>query len=235
MNRLERLYAIGDYVRRHAPAPVAASSLAARFGVTRRTIERDLLALREAGVALASDRGAHGGVRLQTSGRTLLALTPAEVTALLLAATVAQDMPFAAAARTATGKLAEALPPATRVQVDELRRRIQIVPPRMPAGTRRVRATLEEAVRTSRVVRLRYTDRHGQQTERDVEPAGFYGGPAGWALVAWCRLRQDGRFFYLNRIGRAELTAEAVPARDYAKTLGYIPDPGIRPEWEYAD
>jgi len=52
--------------------------------------------------------------------------------------------------------------------------------------------------------------------------------------VAWCRLRQEGRFFRLDRIRRAELTAELTPPRDYAETLGYIPDPGVRPEWDYA-
>ncbi len=106
--------------------------------MSRRTIERDLAALKEVGLALSASRGAHGGVRLETSGRVLLVLTPAEVTALLLAATLAGDMPYAKAAKTATGKLAEALPPATRVQVEELCKRIQVVPASMPSGVPRV-------------------------------------------------------------------------------------------------
>ncbi|MGI9147874.1 MAG: HTH domain-containing protein [Chloroflexota bacterium] len=40
MNRLERLYAISDHLRRHAPAALSAQSLASRFDVSRRTIER---------------------------------------------------------------------------------------------------------------------------------------------------------------------------------------------------
>jgi len=232
MNRLERLYAISDHLRRHAPAPLSAQSLASRFDVSRRTIERDLAALKEVGLALSASRGVHGGVRLETFGRVLLVLTPAEVTALLLAATIASDMPYAQAAKTATGKLAEALPPATRVQVEGLCKRIQVVPASMPSGVPRVRSVLEDALRVSRVVRIGYTDRNGQRTERDVEPVGFYGDAGGWALVGWCRLRQGGRLFLLRRIRHAELTAETAAPRDYAETLGYIPDPGVRPDWE---
>lgn len=233
MNRLERLYAISDHLRRHAPAPVSALSLARRFDVSRRTIERDLAALKEAGLTLTANHGPHGGVRLQTVGRVLLVLTPAELAALLLAATIAGDMPYASAAKTATGKLSEALPPAARVQVERLCRRIQVVPPSMSSGRPRVRSVLEDALRTSRVVRIGYTDRNGQRTERDVEPVGFYGDVGGWAMVGWCRLRQDGRLFRLHRISHADLLIEAAPERDYAATLGYIPDPGVRPDWDY--
>src|SRR5689334_20604208 len=40
MNRLERLYAVAEAIRRRAPAPVSAAALAEEFGVTRRTMER---------------------------------------------------------------------------------------------------------------------------------------------------------------------------------------------------
>jgi predicted DNA-binding transcriptional regulator YafY len=46
MRRLERLYAITEEIRRHEPASVSAGWLADRFGVSRRTVERDLAALR---------------------------------------------------------------------------------------------------------------------------------------------------------------------------------------------
>ncbi|MGI9147875.1 MAG: helix-turn-helix transcriptional regulator [Chloroflexota bacterium] len=155
-----------------------------------------MAALKEVGLALSASRGAHGGVRLENFGRVLLVLTPAEVTAVLLAATIAGDMPYAKAAKTATGTLAETLPPATRVQVESLCRRIQVVPAGMPSRSPRERSVLEDALRVSRVVRIGYTDRNGQRTEH------------------------------------AELMAETAPPRDYAETLGYIPDPGVRPDWE---
>ena len=61
MQRLERLVAITETLRRSAPRSVSARMLADEFGVTTRTIERDLGALRSAGVPLYAEAGCNGG------------------------------------------------------------------------------------------------------------------------------------------------------------------------------
>ncbi|MEM9656617.1 MAG: HTH domain-containing protein, partial [Actinomycetota bacterium] len=61
MQRLERLFAINDTLRRAAPHRVSAAKLAEEFDVSRRTIERDLASLRAAGVPLYAERGRTGG------------------------------------------------------------------------------------------------------------------------------------------------------------------------------
>lgn len=230
LNRLERLYAVAEEIRRHAPAPVTAGRLAGRFEVSRRTIERDLAALREAGVPVRAAEGRGGGHALDpTPIRAVLSFTAAEVTALLLALRVAEGMPFTAAARAAAARLADTLPPATRVHVDQLRTRIRVVPgpAATPAGT--VRPVVEEAVRRGLVVRLDYTDRAGRDTTRDVDAVGFYGTPDGWALVGWCHLRAAGRQFRLDRIRRAILTSRPATHHDLDEALGWVPDPGDTP------
>lgn len=227
MNRLERLYAISDVLRREAPWPVSASRLADRFDVSRRTIERDVAALRYGGLPLHTVDGPRGGVALSTTPpRTLLSLSPAELTALVLAATNAGAMPYGYAASSAIAKLLDALPVETRVQVDDLRRRIRVVPVSAGTGTSAVRTEVEEAVRTGMVVAITYRDRNGVTTRRHVEPVGFYGNAEHWSLVAWCRLRDDGRLFHLQRIVRAQLTRERAPDRDYDEVLGWVPDRG---------
>ena len=50
MNRTDRLYALVEELRAAAPRARSAHRLAERFEVTVRTIQRDLLALQEAGV-----------------------------------------------------------------------------------------------------------------------------------------------------------------------------------------
>jgi predicted DNA-binding transcriptional regulator YafY len=57
MNRLERLYAMAEAIRRSGTQPISAAKLAVRFEVSRRTIERDLAVLRSAGVPLYADHG----------------------------------------------------------------------------------------------------------------------------------------------------------------------------------
>ncbi len=227
MNRLERLYALNEELRRRWPTPISAERLAEAFGVTRRTIERDLVALRSAGVAVDADVGRTGGYTLASGkGRVVFSLGPEEVVALLLATKAASGMPFAAAAHTATQRLLDALAAPTRVSVDELRNRIRTydgdAKPTRPA----VQRSVEAAVRNRLVVRVTYIDIDGDETMRHVEAAGLYGGVDGWYLVGWCRLRLAGRMFRLDRITRASLTKEQAPLRDFDEMLGWVPRNG---------
>jgi predicted DNA-binding transcriptional regulator YafY len=61
MNRADRLYAIVEELRAHSPRAVRAPKLADRFEVSTRTVERDLLALQEAGVPIYAETGRRGG------------------------------------------------------------------------------------------------------------------------------------------------------------------------------
>jgi predicted DNA-binding transcriptional regulator YafY len=233
MNRLERLYAINEELKRRAPYPVSASTLAERFEVNRRTIERDLKALRSAGVPIDGDVGRSGGYSFAaTQGNVVFALTPEEVVALLLATKAATGMPFTQAATSATQRLLDALPGVTRVRVDDLRDRIRAS--ESPRAARRrsrpvVQRAVEAAVRDHVVVKLRYVDADGITTNRAVEAHGFYGAVDGWYLVGWCRLRDDGRMFRLDRILRATITGEQVVERDLDHVLGWVPNDVSRP------
>src|SRR5947199_4786429 len=84
-----------------------ASELAEHFEVTTRTIERDLLALQEAGVPIWAQPGPGGGYSLNVD-TTLppLNLTAAEAAALATALAATRGMPFAEAGRSALKKLA---------------------------------------------------------------------------------------------------------------------------------
>ncbi len=122
MNRLERLHALSETIRRASPTPVSASRLAERFEVSVRTIERDLAALRSAGVPLYAEAGRRGGqVRLDGPGQSVMSLSASEVSSLLIAlAAAGPGMPFADAGETAANRLLESLGPRTRHSVDEL-------------------------------------------------------------------------------------------------------------------
>lgn len=90
MQRLERLVAIAETLRRSAPRPLSARRMADEFGVTSRTIERDLAALRAAGVPLYAETGRNGGsVSLDRLGNAVVTLSASEAMALLTAVTAA--------------------------------------------------------------------------------------------------------------------------------------------------
>lgn len=224
MNRLERLYAVAETVRRRSPATVSARELAERFEVSTRTMERDLVALREAGVPLYAATGRTGGYAMAGSGgRMVFTLSPQEVIGLLMAVTAAESAPFVESARAAADRLVDGLPAETRVAVDQLRDRVRTSGPGAPTVDARTRRTLEEAVRRRLVVRLSYCDAEGAATERDVEAVGFHGTAGEWYLIGWCRLREDRRVFRLDRIERAVLTRTTFDVRDVDETLGWVP------------
>lgn len=229
MRRTERLHALTEEIRRRAPAPVSATWLADRLGVSRRTVERDLAALRSTGLPLQSDIGRRGGNALHPRAvLPPLNLTAAETTAVLLSLTVTAGMPYGTAARSAANKLHALLPPATAIGVEHLRNRIR-VQQAPPAAAPRILAVLEQTVTDHTAVRLRYTDRNNAHTDRTVEPAGFYGTPDGWALAAWCTLRNDARLFRLDRIQTATATQQPCQPSDLDAVLGWLPAPTVTP------
>jgi predicted DNA-binding transcriptional regulator YafY len=61
MNRTDRLYALVEELRASAPRGRSAQRLAERFEVAVRTIQRDILALQEAGVPIWATPGPGGG------------------------------------------------------------------------------------------------------------------------------------------------------------------------------
>jgi predicted DNA-binding transcriptional regulator YafY len=228
MNRTDRLYAIVEELRAAAPRPKTVAQLAGHFEVTERTMHRDLLALQEAGVPLWSQPGPGGGYHVDPA-MTLppINLTSVEAMAIAVALAHTESSPFAASARSALQKIASALSKGTADEVQRVASRIRIVPSKRPND---VRATIEEAVTTGRVLIITYEDRDGTTTERAVEPNSFLNGRGHWYLIGWCRIRNDGRGFRLDRIRSALLTDEVAPERQFSEVGGDLKDIAITPQ-----
>ncbi|MET9747540.1 WYL domain-containing protein [Streptomyces ardesiacus] len=69
------------------------------------------------------------------------------------------------------------------------------------------------------MLRLSYVDAAGQESDRDVEPAGLLTADGKWYLIAWCRTRQAGRGFRLDRITAAASTVEQARPHELAGLL----------------
>ena len=223
MNRTDRLYALVEELRARAPRPVRAAELAARFEVSTRTIERDLLALQEAGVPIWAQPGPGGGYSVNPD-TTLppLNLTPEEAVALATALAAMPAMPLANAGRSALGKLAAVMAAAPRDTATLLASRIRVTPlAEQPASP--VWDEVQQALLHPEALRITYRDRSGAETERTVEPGGVLGTSTGWFLVAWCRLRQGARTFRLDRIVQATRTGEAITPPDLDALLDELP------------
>jgi predicted DNA-binding transcriptional regulator YafY len=70
VNRADRLYAIVEELRAVSPRQRTAAWLARRFEISTRTVERDLTALREAGVAIRGESAARAATSWTASARS---------------------------------------------------------------------------------------------------------------------------------------------------------------------
>lgn len=205
MKRSERLHALSEELRRSGSRGRTAAGLANDFGVSVRTIKRDLDALENTGLPIWSRPGPGGGFGVSSkSNLPPISLTPAQSVALLAAVSAAPDAPYADLAAAGVRKIMDVLDPHPRAKADELAKRIWVNTD--PPALRIVKSALEEGLLEQRVVRLGYTSRTGDVTTRDVEPVIFASSNGRWYLIAWCRLRDEMRWFLVARINKAVVT-----------------------------
>jgi predicted DNA-binding transcriptional regulator YafY len=215
MNRTDRLYALVEELRAIAPHARSAHRLAGRFEVSVRTIQRDILALQEAGVPIWATPGPGGGYTIDPD-HTLppLNFTASEAAAIALAMAHSGPMPFDGAARSALHKVVTAMSTASRSGAVGLLARIHLLHAKQELPTTGVLRAVEQAVLERRVLCLDYRDKHGRPTvARRVEPLGLVGAERDWYLMGWCRLRGAVRVFRLDRITLVELTGEQAAER----------------------
>ncbi|MFD7155020.1 helix-turn-helix transcriptional regulator [Kribbella sp. NPDC059898] len=237
MNRIDRLYALAEELRAAGPRGRTARQLAARFEVSVRTIERDLSALGQAGVPLATKQGRTGGYSVDRAmSLPPLNFTPREAMAVAVALSRSDHILFARDSRTALQKIVAAMP---QRDLDEARTatakvRLLVQPTPDPDGE--IAEQIWRAVRDNQVLRVQYTDVGGVETVREIEPQHVVVGPNGSYLTAWCHLRQEDRVFRMDRITKAERTAtlpQRRPAPDELHVAGYetkLPAAALRPE-----
>jgi predicted DNA-binding transcriptional regulator YafY len=237
MNRIDRLYALVEELRAAGPRGRTARQLAAHFEISVRTIERDLSALGQAGVPIATKQGRTGGYSVDRS-MTLppLNFTPREATAVAVALSRSEHVLFARDARSALQKIAAAMPQKALEEALASAGKVRLLVQPVPEPDPEIAETIWRAVRYGDLLRIRYIDVGGLATEREVEAQHVVVGPNGSYLTAWCHLRGDNRVFRMDRITRAEKApAGPQPPRVVAEPVvdGHetkLPAAALRPE-----
>lgn len=213
MNRFDRVTAI--LLQLQARRKVGGAALAEQFGVSLRTIYRDLRTLEEAGVPLIGEPGV--GYSLAEGYRLPpVMFTREEATALLTAGKLAEhltDPPTAHLSAAAMTKVRAVLRHADRDHLDHLAPHIQVLRPRDSGSHLPAYQQLVAAIAMRRVVHLRYqTAENEATTTRDIEPVSLYLSRQ-WHVVAYCRLRQTVRNFRLDRIRELTLSSQEFAPR----------------------
>ncbi|MEO0401696.1 MAG: WYL domain-containing protein [Pseudomonadota bacterium] len=218
MNIRIRHDALVRSLRRNGTTTV--DELAQEVGASRRTVLRDICALRDEGFVIHSDVGRGGGLSLDPQSlQTTPRLSVTEVFALLIsvaAMRAAQNLPFSDLADAGLAKIEKALP---SDKIRDLRRFLeclhigQLSPLQDISDVRQMDPALLPAFETAFLQRLclrfDYRDAKGAETQRYVEPQAMLILQPLWYLVAWDPSRDDFRHFRMDRISHPECVADA--------------------------
>lgn len=174
---------------------VTAMELAQYFGVSTRTIYRDIDILSAAGIPVYMTKGKGGGISLLPNfilNKTLL--TEQEKTEILSALRAVDAVNFNES-NTAIRKLSSMF---GSNQADWIE--IDFSPWEDGNKEALVFQDLKESILHKQRVRFLYHNVRGEKTERTVEPLKLCFKGQGWYLYAYCIFKKDFRFFKLRRI-----------------------------------
>ena len=235
MNVRLRQDAIVRSLRRNGTSTLA--ELAEAVGASRRTVLRDISALRDEGFVIHSEPGRGGGLQLDPhSVQATARLTVAEVFALLISVAsmrAAGSLPFAGLADAGLARIERALP---RDKLRDLRRILhclyvgrlspQVDISDLGTADPALLPAFEAAFLGRQRLRFQYRDAKGQVTCRNVEPQAMLILPPLWYLVAWDPVREGFRHFRMDRICRPDVAEGApfqrrhVPFEDHVRPVG---------------
>lgn len=183
-----------------------AKELASEFGVSTRTIVRDMQELSALGVPFYSEVGPHGGYKMLNE-RILppIAFTKGEALAVFFASHALRhyaDLPFEAETDSVLRKFYSYMPEDIRDRIDWMRKRFDLITPMRHASTPYLSLLLDAAI-DQKVVRMEYESKQHKRS-RDVQPVGIYASNGFWYCPAYCFHRRDFRLFRCDRVRSVE-------------------------------
>ncbi|MFY0596334.1 MAG: WYL domain-containing protein [Cognatishimia sp.] len=205
-------------LRRNGTSTIDA--LADEVGASRRTVLRDISALRDEGYVIHSDVGRGGGLQLDPqSMQTTAKLSVPEVFALLIsvaAMRAAGNLPFSELADAGLAKIEKSLP---ADKVRDLRAFLdclhigQLSPLQdlsdMGTMDPELLSEFEAAFLGRQHLRFGYRDAKDRQTTREVEPQAMLILPPLWYLVGWDPMREGFRHFRMDRISSPQVIPDS--------------------------
>lgn len=207
VNRLSRLTAI--LIQFQTKKIVTALELSQKFEVSKRTIYRDIKALEKAGVPISTEEGK--GYTLMEGYRVPpVMFTEKQANALILAEQLVlqnKDASFVKDYSEAIDKIKSILKYSIKDKANLLAERTQFDEVIYQERNSSNLSDLQNALTNYRVVKIQYINKEELTTSRLIEPFALLNSE-NWYLVAWCRLREEFRFFRLDRILETDVLSE---------------------------
>jgi predicted DNA-binding transcriptional regulator YafY len=176
--------------------------LADEFGVSYRTILRDLGELEELGIPLYSEVGVGGGYRVLNE-RLLppISFTESEAVSMFFIAESIKyynSLPFKNESSSALKKFYHYLPSEVKKTIDEIAKRLTFWSPTVSLSDEFLKDALNASIKQE-VVKISY-DSENEASEREVQFIGVYTSRGIWYSPAYCFKSKAFRLFRVDRI-----------------------------------
>lgn len=225
MNRIDRLFGILTLLQ--SRKYTSAEKISEKFGISIRTVYRDVKALGEQGVPVSFETGRGYFV---TQGYFLppVSFSHDEAAALILIENIVHafsDLSVKKNYSSALNKIRAVLPSTKREKLELLSAAVRSQhPERFLVGYERL-TELQNAVVAKQILEIRYKNNKEEESIRRIEPIGLVFYAFAWHVIAWCHMREDYRDFkierisYLNDTGQPFTRNEHMAVADYMKSL----------------
>ena len=228
MNRIDRLTAI--LIHLQTKKIVKAEEISDRFGMSLRTVYRDVKALMEAGVPIGSEAG-KGYFIVDGYHLPPVMFTQDEASSMLLAGKLVDkmaDKSVRGAYESAMHKIKAVLNESEKDHLQNLESHIEVfLRSRYETKEREefpdhFMTDIQRAVAKKEVLRLDYSNNEEELTQREVEPIGIFYYSMAWHLIGWCRLRNGYRDFRADRIKALVSTGQTFEGRNLISLKEYF-------------
>jgi predicted DNA-binding transcriptional regulator YafY len=214
-SRLARLVAILMHLQTKRYLTV--NDITKKFGVSSRTVYRDLSELGKAGVPIFNEK---------TKGYSLVdgyRLPPVmfsddETNALITAEQLVLkngDNSLIKNYSQALNKIKAVLNYTTKDKAEMLSKRLSFSRNLKIGITGNFLSAVQKALTNYKLLEINYLSVNNMESTRIIEPLALYNSRENWVLIAWCRLRKQYREFRLDRIKGLDVIAESFQPRDF--------------------
>ena len=206
--RLSRLTAILTQLQ--TKRLLTASELANRFSVSIRTIYRDIKALEQSGVPILTEEG-KGYTLMEGYRIPPVMFTENQANALILAEQLVlknKDASFVKDYSDAIDKIKAVLGHKVKDRANLLAERTRFSQNINNERNSNTLSDLQFALTNFCLTKIEYANEENKVTSRLIEPFALLSTHENWLLVAWCRLRNEFRFFRLDRIRKLHMLTE---------------------------
>ncbi|MGZ3844795.1 MAG: helix-turn-helix transcriptional regulator [Flavisolibacter sp.] len=222
MNRIDRLF--GILVLLQSQKYVTAEAIGEKFGISVRTVYRDVKALCEQGIPVSFEQH-RGYFIVQGYFLSPVAFSFEEASSLLLMENLVYgfaDRSVQKSYSSALNKIKAVLRTAQKEKLEALASNIKLQLPPSIKNDFDYLTILQEAISAKHIVEMEYRNNNHEVSKRTVEPIGLVFYAFSWHLVAWCHMRCEYRDFKIVRILKLKTTGEPFTRQDHIALTDYM-------------